>query len=105
MINLSAPHQTIRRRHLLVAKDSQQYLALLAQDADQILRLAGCFLFNRNFSKHHRFDIHISNFGIHFYDADAVEIQLDVFNRGRVFLQGNEAACSACINFRRVRIF
>jgi hypothetical protein len=43
---------------LLVAKDSQQYLTLLAKDADQILRLAGCFLFNRGISKHHRFDIH-----------------------------------------------
>ena len=76
----SAPQTWLRGRasRLLVAKDSQQYLTLLAQDADQILRLAGCFLFNRSFSKHHRFDIHIANFGIHFYDADAVEIQLDV---------------------------
>jgi hypothetical protein len=46
------------RDRLLVAKDSQQYLTLLAHDADQILRLAGCFLFNRGISKHHRFDIH-----------------------------------------------
>jgi hypothetical protein len=71
----------------LVAKDSQQYLTLLAQDADQILRLAGCFLFNRGLSKHHRFDIHTPNFRIHFYDADAVQIQLDVFNRRRAFLK------------------
>jgi hypothetical protein len=47
------------------------------------------------FFKHHRFDIHLSNFRIHFYDTDAVEIQLDVFNRRRAFLQGNEAGCSA----------
>jgi hypothetical protein len=40
-----------------------------------------------------------------FMTPDAVEIQLDVFNRGRALLQGNEAGCSASGNFRRVRIF